>query len=68
MEQGKPDPAFSGDEMILLQKRLQARGHDVGKLDGILGAKTRKAVRFEQSKANLPADGWPTSALLKAVK
>jgi len=65
---GAPDPAFDGDQMILLQKRLQARGHDVGKLDGILGAKTRAAVRAEQAKAGLSADGWPTAPLLRAVK
>ena len=65
---GSPDPAFNGDEMILLQKRLQALGHDVGRLDGILGAKTRAAVRAEQSRLGLPADGWPTGALLQALK
>ncbi len=65
---GSPDPAFSGDEMILLQNRLQGLGHDVGKVDGILGAKTRAAVRAEQARAGLPADGWPTKALLEAVK
>ena len=65
---GNPDPAFDGDQMILLQKRLEALGHDVGKVDGILGAKTRKAVRLEQARLGLPADGWPTKALLQAVK
>jgi len=47
-----------------LQKRLVARGHDVGKIDGILGAKTRAAVQKEQIRLGLPADAWPTAALL----
>jgi peptidoglycan hydrolase-like protein with peptidoglycan-binding domain len=47
-----------------LQKKLKARGHDVGKVDGILGAKTRAAVQKEQKRVGLPADAWPTKALI----
>ncbi len=47
-----------------LQERLEARGHDVGGIDGILGAKTRSAVQKEQSRLGLPADAWPTAELL----
>ncbi|MFQ5437788.1 MAG: peptidoglycan-binding protein, partial [Paracoccaceae bacterium] len=46
------------------QKKLRARGHDVGKIDGILGKLTRKAVQSEQIRLGLPADAWPTRALL----
>jgi peptidoglycan hydrolase-like protein with peptidoglycan-binding domain len=41
-----------------------ARGHDVGKIDGILGSKTRAAVQAEQYRLNLPADAWPTPNFL----
>jgi peptidoglycan hydrolase-like protein with peptidoglycan-binding domain len=41
-----------------------ARGHDVGGVDGILGAMTRVAVRKEQQRLGLPADSWPTRQLL----
>lgn len=61
---GSPDPALSADEMVLLQKKLSQRGHDVGKIDGVLGAATRAAVQVEQSRLGLPADGWPTAHLL----
>ncbi|WP_415184253.1 lytic murein transglycosylase [Phaeovulum sp.] len=61
---GKPDPALSERDMKTLQKKLVARGHDVGKIDGILGANTRAAVQTEQSRLGLPADAWPTAALL----
>ena len=67
-DKGNPDPAFSDEAMILLQKRLKARGHDVGRVDGILGRLTRAAVRAEQERLGLPADGWPTRALLDGVR
>ncbi|MDF1803819.1 lytic murein transglycosylase [Thalassovita sp.] len=61
---GNPTPPLSGSQMKQLQKKLQARGHDVGKIDGILGAGTRKAVQAEQTRLGLPADAWPTTTLL----
>lgn len=64
---GDPDPGLTGDEMLLLQERLAARGHDVGNIDGILGARTRAAVQAEQIRLGLPADAWPTRALLDAL-
>jgi len=64
---GNPDPGLSGTQMKQLQKKLAARGHDVGKIDGILGAKTRQAVQKEQVRLGLPADAWPTTALLNAL-
>jgi len=63
-EPGKPEQGLSGPEMQDLQRRLQAMGHDVGKIDGILGAGTRKAVRAVQGQLGLAVDGWPTPALL----
>ncbi|MEP3783461.1 lytic murein transglycosylase [Ascidiaceihabitans sp.] len=64
---GKPDTGLSGDQMKRLQKKLQKRGYDVGKVDGILGARTRDAVQKEQQRLGLPADAWPTPALLKKL-
>ncbi len=64
---GTPDPGLSGSQMEALQKKLVARGHDVGKIDGILGAKTRRAVQLEQERLGLPADAWPTPQLLSRL-
>ncbi|SFL67206.1 lytic murein transglycosylase [Shimia aestuarii] len=64
---GNPDPALSGNQMKQLQKKLKARGHDVGKVDGILGKLTRAAVQKEQIRLGLPADAWPTTALLNKL-
>lgn len=64
---GSPDQGLTSSQMKQLQKKLQARGHDVGKVDGILGAKTRQAIQSEQQRLGLPADAWPTPALLKRL-
>jgi peptidoglycan hydrolase-like protein with peptidoglycan-binding domain len=64
---GSPDPALSPEQMTALQKKLSKRGHDVGKIDGVLGAATRSAVQKEQERLGMPADGWPTAALLGAL-
>ena len=64
---GQPSAALSGDQIKALQTKLEARGFDVGGVDGILGAKTRDAVQTEQQRLGLPADAWPTLDLLNAL-
>lgn len=59
-----PEPGLEPAQMKALQRKLAARGHDVGGIDGILGAGTRAAVQKEQARLGLPADAWPTKALL----
>lgn len=61
---GNSDAALPGDQMEALQRKLAARGYDVGAVDGILGRLTRRAVQAEQQRLGLPADAWPTRALL----
>ena len=64
---GNPAPGLSGPQMKALQRKLQARGYDVGGVDGILGAGTRAAVQDIQQKLGMPADAWPTPALLNRL-
>ncbi|WP_424975793.1 lytic murein transglycosylase [Dinoroseobacter sp. S124A] len=64
---GSPEPGLNDAQMKQLQTRLQAKGYDVGKIDGILGARTRAAVQAEQARLGLPADAWPTQALLSKL-
>jgi len=64
---GNPDPGLNGKQMKQLQKKLQALGHNVGKADGILGARTRLAVQAEQVRLGMPADAWPTADLLSRL-
>lgn len=61
---GNPEAGLGEGEMKALQKKLAARGHNVGGIDGILGAGTRKAVQSEQKRLGMPADAWPTRVLL----
>ncbi|MCX7558628.1 lytic murein transglycosylase [Sulfitobacter sp. F26204] len=64
---GNPERGLESDQMKALQTRLQSRGHDVGAIDGILGAGTRAAVRVEQTRLGLAVDGWPTPELLSKL-
>ncbi len=64
---GNPEAGLNRDQMRLLQQRLTDRGYDVGGIDGILGRMTRAAVQAEQQRLGLPADAWPTTALLNAL-
>ncbi len=64
---GTPDAGLNDAQMKQLQQKLAARGYDVGKIDGILGGKTRDAVQAEQRRLGLPADAWPTPALLSRL-
>jgi lytic murein transglycosylase len=59
-----PDRGLTIEEMKQLQEKLAARGHDVGKIDGVLGTGTRTALQKVQAELGLPADGWPTQQLL----
>lgn len=52
----------------LLQQILAKRGFDVGKIDGVIGAASRNAIRQMQIKYGLPADGYPTPELLAALQ
>jgi peptidoglycan hydrolase-like protein with peptidoglycan-binding domain len=65
---GTPEQGLSGNQMKRLQRALEKRGYDVGKIDGILGANTRKAVQTEQARLGLPTDAWPTPALLAKLE
>jgi len=46
-----------GDEVLAVQKKLQAKGFDPGPVDGIFGSKTTAAVRRFQEKHGLQVDG-----------
>ncbi|MBT6042347.1 MAG: lytic murein transglycosylase [Gammaproteobacteria bacterium] len=51
-----------------LQTLLNAQGVDAGEPDGILGSRTRAAVRAYQEQANLPTDGYPSFELLEQLR
>ena len=51
-----------------LQRLLKKRGLSVGKVDGIIGAKSRAAVKAMQMKFGMAADSYPTRALLQRMR
>lgn len=56
------------NEIKELQQLLARQGHNVGKIDGILGQQSRIAIKTMQVKYGLPADSWPTAELLARMR
>lgn len=59
---------LSRHEVEELQARLLARGFDPGPPDGIVGGRTRDALRAFQRHADLPADGYPSFEVLQKLR
>lgn len=59
---------FPRDVVKGLQKRLVARGLDVGGADGLIGFRTRIAVGQYQKDHGLKPTCWPTKATLKHIR
>lgn len=51
-----------------MQRLLTAKGYDAGDADGMVGAKTRNAIKDFQQAAGLPADGFPSFGLLERLR
>ncbi len=64
----KDERPLSRSERIALQESLTKRGYNPGPADGIIGANTRRAIRAFQQSLGLPADGYPTPALLQQLQ
>jgi lytic murein transglycosylase len=63
-----PIAPFASAQIRELQQLLARRGHDVGKIDGFLGLKSRAAVKAEQVKLGLAADSYPTPELVAKLQ
>jgi lytic murein transglycosylase len=65
VSRGAPDlEVLAPPQVMELQRLLVKEGHDVGEIDGKVGAKTRQAVKKAQMKVGLPADSFPTADLI----
>lgn len=60
-------PAYSRTDIIVLQRKLNALGFDVGKPDGIIGPATREGIRNYQIANKLVADGFPSMNIMRAL-
>ncbi|MDO9434329.1 lytic murein transglycosylase [Hydrogenophaga sp.] len=62
------DPGLSRAERREVQTLLIARGHDIGEVDGMLGDKSRSAIRLEQERLGQEASGRAGQKLLKSLR
>jgi lytic murein transglycosylase len=62
------DAGLSRAERRELQGLLVMRGHDIGPVDGMLGDKSREAIRAEQKRLGLEANGRGGQKVLKALR
>jgi peptidoglycan hydrolase-like protein with peptidoglycan-binding domain len=60
--------APSREQVQEAQKLLQQQGYEVGKVDGVIGAATRAAVKAVQQKLGLPADSYPDPTFLATLR
>jgi len=63
-----PVNSLNASQTKQLQTILAKAGYNVGKIDGIIGAQTRAAVKDVQLRLGLPADSYPTTELLSRVR
>jgi peptidoglycan hydrolase-like protein with peptidoglycan-binding domain len=69
---GVPVQAMPGQSGLAyaasIQEELNIRGYNAGPVDGIVGSKTRRAIRHYQKDYGLPVDGCATRELLEHLK
>ena len=67
-----PQPAddrpMSRAEVLEMQRILLSLGFEVGEPDGVVGSRTREALRGFQKSAGLPPDGYPTPEILGKLR
>jgi membrane-bound lytic murein transglycosylase B len=64
----RDERALSRSERISFQSDLQKLGFDPGEPDGVLGRRTRAALRQYQKAKSLAADGFPTASLFQMLE
>ncbi len=62
------DPGLSRAERRELQKLLAEHGYEIGAADGIIGQRTREAIKVFQASAGLPVTGHAGTKVLGALK
>ncbi|MCO8097807.1 lytic murein transglycosylase [Acinetobacter lwoffii] len=62
------DPGTSRAERREIQQFLLSRGYDIGAVDGLIGDKTRQAIRQEQQRLGLSPTGRAGQQILRAFR
>jgi lytic murein transglycosylase len=55
------------DRIQRFQEALVGKGHDVGKVDGLAGFKTRRSIGLEEQTLGLPLTCYPSKAVVDLV-
>jgi lytic murein transglycosylase len=63
----QPVERLPRDRIQRFQEVLVAQGHDVGKVDGLAGFKTRAAIGATEKRLGLPLTCYPSQRLIDAV-
>jgi len=63
-----PVTGFGYKQIKNIQRKLISHGFNTGGSDGKLGAKTRAAVKAAQIRYGLPADSYPSQALIERLR
>jgi lytic murein transglycosylase len=62
------DPGTSRAERREIQRYLLAKGYDIGEPDGLIGDKSRQAIRQEQARRGLPQTGRGGQRILQVLR
>lgn len=62
------EPILARRDRVELQMLLGQKGLDVGEADGVIGRRTREAIRSYQRQVGMVPDGFPTQELLRRLR
>ena len=62
------DAGISRAERREVQQRLLEKGFDIGEVDGMIGSKTREAIKAFQQQNGLAVDGRAGQRVLNALR
>ena len=62
-----PPPSNLNQGVVSLQSQLAARGYDPGPIDGMMGERTRAAIRAYQRDRQMQVDGQVSQALVASL-
>jgi type II secretory pathway predicted ATPase ExeA len=68
VEPRRPPPLTDFSEIARVQSQLNTLGYAAGPVDGIMGPRTRAAIRRYQADAGLPVDGSMSDALIASLR
>lgn len=68
-EPSPPVETLSGQQLVAeVQRELNRLGYEAGPVDGLMGTRSRNAIRDYQGTVGLAQDGQPTTALLARLR